>query len=1476
MKQRLFLKKKILPTLHQEPLCLDCMYDKYQSGQTVNLHFPNGDSRNINTTSNLYRNLYDKNLINSYDQNTDTYITSPLREVEIIGEKSKLMSKDGEANLPSPQKIHFWNSWRNSGLNDYSKFPNFNTAFRNSREKGEKKFVYKNKTYNTNLIPKEQSDQYWDSKKFLDDYYSNNKLDKQIDTSGYEIESLWDEYTKEKYGYTWVEYFDSIKNSPDYTGKDWTDKQQKIYNRLDELDYSIYNSTGKISNKYETDKDFQKFINKIYEKTGNEYKSRLHNKDYYFSITNQKPKDLAADGYVDKTNKKIFLSSAPEKNGALNTVFVHELAHKAQDPNITWNTTPLLKINLLNKEKNPMGISQELIDYASNPNEVEARRMSTLYYLSKNNIDFRNIKKENLDNLYLNKEKLPYDIKQLLDLYYLQQDDLLNYLNGNFNKYKSMDDLEEDFPKNQSGSINTNHNYTYNWGSNTPVKPATDYGTTVHKSDLIAAQQKADNIGVQADKILQMKPIGSSNSYVSWYKSLTPQELSILKQSKYKSKLEPIEAEIRIADSNEANKQGFVAGLKDPELMRRQTQAIGDKLDIPFIPNVVDSGKFIGDIASGLGAVPSNIQQGNYGSAAMSVVLPLIVGGLSGWGVKSTGQFVNNLVNPLAGTRVVDNLGNKYLPNTHLVNPWSWKPKPNSFYRQVDKETFNEGIESGLIKGKQNINTDFDPGKISLNKAFGDDAYYNKGSLYYKDTNNQPYLFEANLPEDYFIPKVNGRTRNLTQDNTSVRVSKEPISIDNPNINIYEKNWLKGYKQIEVPKSNFKSEIDWAKWNKEIPENKSLMDEYNTIEQQTKANNTWMKNPDGSTFKGTAEQFVQQNSKNFKKAFPNPIINEFGSIQVNYHGSPYKINEFKGDNMINGRIYGEGLYTTPTKTLAQSYAKGDNPQLYELYLNANNKRNASSYVKDGVRIADEKLDNIELKFGKNSKEYNQGLIDYDNALEEIRKNRTKILPNEDFMNIKDIQVTPFSNYPKSAINNNGMFDMTNPNIYKGLIPLGGVITLQNKNQTGDIVPDETWVSNGYAQYPQWYQSTKKSPDDTYQKWMLNNIIEDMYSRGITDVNEIMSLLNNISGYGTNERDMRSVSNPSLPFDRGDLDGMEDNVYNRFLKTALDHRKVAKSYYSRNQTGVNYTATDSPMSNQHPAYTVEPNNKNQLPSGTINTLWGFNRMWDLNNPGKNFEKQYDKEFGENQLYKNPTTGEVTGYLPEIQVSAISRTTEDKIDNIWNESMQFHKDWINSPMYKELASNSGNEKKISNRRLKRLEGVNYQIEPEHKDLLGKSTVDGYYKWQPFDKNKIVVSNRGDWGDIKSTIVHELGHATDLWGHINDMPRKDKQLIKQLSKEYSQENEYKDPRYSNYVKDPTETRARLLTIRKALLDNGVDVFKTKITEKILEDNLPIFDKSGFTDLRAAFKKKDIVKMLNSISDNSNSIYTKNNNIS
>jgi hypothetical protein len=91
-----------------------------------------------------------------------------------------------------------------------------------------------------------------------------------------------------------------------------------------------------------------------------------------------------------------------------------------------------------------------------------------------------------------------------------------------------------------------------------------------------------------------------------------------------------------------------------------------------------------------------------------------------------------------------------------------------------------------------------------------------------------------------------------------------------------------------IPELNpfkFKSEIDWAKWNPETPKYKELIDEYNQIEKSSKKAKNWMKNPDGSAFQGTPEQFIQFQSSHFKKAFPE-------GFEKGYHGSVSHDSEF--------------------------------------------------------------------------------------------------------------------------------------------------------------------------------------------------------------------------------------------------------------------------------------------------------------------------------------------------------------------------------------------------------------------------------------------------------------------------------------------------------------------------------------------------------------------------------------------------------
>ena len=135
---------------------------------------------------------------------------------------------------------------------------------------------------------------------------------------------------------------------------------------------------------------------------------------------------------------------------------------------------------------------------------------------------------------------------------------------------------------------------------------------------------------------------------------VVPQKTMTKEQAtKFKAKKDAEELQRRrtaIATSKDAkNKPLSSQNLAD------ESGAIGDKLRMfpndpdSFIDEYVNPGVMLGNMASGLGKLPLNIQEGNYGQAAMSVATPLAAGALAGIGSKSTGQFANKLFNPASG-----------------------------------------------------------------------------------------------------------------------------------------------------------------------------------------------------------------------------------------------------------------------------------------------------------------------------------------------------------------------------------------------------------------------------------------------------------------------------------------------------------------------------------------------------------------------------------------------------------------------------------------------------------------------------------------------------------------------------------------------------------------------------------------------------------------------------------------------------------
>jgi len=323
----------------------------------------------------------------------------------------------------------------------------------------------------------------------------------------------------------------------------------------------------------------------------------------------------------------------------------------------------------------------------------------------------------------------------------------------------------------------------------------------------------------------------------------------------------------------------------------------------------------------------------------------------------------------------------------------------------------------------------------------------------------------------------------------------------------------------------FESEIDWNKWNKEIPDNKLLLSEYHAIEEATKNNKTWMKNPDGSEYNGTPEQFIQELSTNFKKAFPDGFEKVYRGVNSNNpelisNKSIFTADESlasdyapynRRDNIIdnNSSTNEGGVYNFYRKNSKNSIELDANNSSWT-NIDLTDKRRTKEYFEKNIQLKKEQIEKtkkdmqrlIQLPDGswedpltggsyrisnelyknhvreleKNLKVTIERYKNIDNLvsnpkeLEKMRKILGDIVTtddiaeyieknNLDYVKLKNIEDSGYgdvtivnhkpNNYLKSSKGNNGMFDMNNPNIFKGLIPPALLYYLQSQQNNNE-------------------------------------------------------------------------------------------------------------------------------------------------------------------------------------------------------------------------------------------------------------------------------------------------------------------------------------------------------------------------------------------------------------------------------------------
>jgi len=325
----------------------------------------------------------------------------------------------------------------------------------------------------------------------------------------------------------------------------------------------------------------------------------------------------------------------------------------------------------------------------------------------------------------------------------------------------------------------------------------------------------------------------------------------------------------------------------------------------------------------------------------------------------------------------------------------------------------------------------------------------------------------------------------------------------------------------------FKSEIDWGAWNPETPKHKVLMDEYNAIEESTKKAGTWMKYSDGTPFQGTPEQFIQMKSKSAQGFAGGVKESEDMYRNMLYRGAHEHVVDFKNRDRNDW-----ATFLTSDKKNAITYAGSDldtapffNPNIhesgdwvdgiYELGISSKHPKVIGDAEGRGWRLLNYD-EGISSKIGERSNEHNEylkeifergdtqsyGIGEY-NPLQKYLstddyatyvKDRNNPEAIAEIRNVKDqmgsrTDVSPNTVYAidaervpiKSLRHNVGFFDITNPNIYKGVIPYAvpaaiGAGALQQKKQ-GGVVKDNM----GYWNPDNWGKVVEiDSPNITMQ------------------------------------------------------------------------------------------------------------------------------------------------------------------------------------------------------------------------------------------------------------------------------------------------------------------------------------------------------------------------------------------------------------
>ena len=227
------------------------------------------------------------------------------------------------------------------------------------------------------------------------------------------------------------------------------------------------------------------------------------------------------------------------------------------------------------------------------------------------------------------------------------------------------------------------------------------------------------------------------------------------------------------------------------------------------------------------------------------------------------------------------------------------------------------------------------------------------------------------------------------------------------------------------PDNPLLSEVDWRGWSKGGEINKEHLAEYAAIERAAKANDTWLKTRDGEPWKGDKRTWIQLMSKDGEKF----RHGEFPSNRdIWYNGVPDD-----GTMLRDYPTYTGDTWLADRYEAALPYSKTMKGQVFHIGVpkgtrikgfDAHGDKFSEVRLPDGTRMKTDRIVDEVKATGKYDATY---IKDVDETW--------GFKPNK----LNDDLILHSGTPRKSLIGNNGDFDLSNPNIYKTLMPflIGG-------------------------------------------------------------------------------------------------------------------------------------------------------------------------------------------------------------------------------------------------------------------------------------------------------------------------------------------------------------------------------------------------------------------------------------------------------